>query len=876
MEKRNNHGKAIGVGVALFCFFVCNMQLKAQLAPCKVFTNGTVVQRNVKIPVWGTATVGDSIIGTFNSAVDTAVADANGKWKLFFPAMSAGGPYTMQLKGKTETKTITDVYIGDVWFCSGQSNMELAVSSANNATANIAAANDPLIRQCKVPKGLSNELSDVLDDSPWTPATSAYVGNFSAVAYYFAKELHKLNAYKDVPIGILNVSYGGSRIETFMSEAMLGYDETDVVLANGVAERQPTVAFNKMVNPLIGYAIKGFLWYQGESNADYMEDAIVYGEQFKTLITKWRNLWNMGDLPFIWVQLPNQGTPYAESTPQSWDTWPKLRAAQSRTLSLPNTGEVTTIDVGAVDIHPKDKESVGKRIALVVRKVGYGEDIVYNGPRYKSHTLLTGGKVQISFDNIGNGLMAKDTTGGNLRWFSIAGPDGVLQKADAVISGNTVIVSNASVTSPAIVRYAWEYNPVGVNFYNSTDSLPAAPFKFDVVNSGFKINSFTASATTIERGSFVTLQWQTSGNAITTLNGVEVDSLSAIKLMPMDTTTYTLKITNKADQSIVEYKDITINVINPKPTILLSTKTGNVSAPNEEITIIADAKAPGGGTVNRVEIYINGELLTKETEAPYETTWTPTELGTYKITGLVINGINDSTWAVPYNMYINNLTKVRYEAETATLTGKGSVVSNSAESKGKYMNLTEPFTLTFSNVHVDTAGQYQLDIRYQMTYALSKAQFLYINGTLYKEISFTGPDMTTWMDLSLSIPLKAGTNEIMLKNSWGWMSFDYIDILGAIATDIKSVNATSEITLNITNNLNSSASTIDYQLPKNGDVTLDIYDLSGNKITTLANGKQPEGIYSYPVGKQGLKSGMYIAKLTCNEYVTSKKFVISK
>jgi len=116
----------------------------------------------------------------------------------------------------------------------------------------------------------------------------------------------------------------------------------------------------------------------------------------------------------------------------------------------------------------------------------------------------------------------------------------------------------------------------------------------------------------------------------------------------------------------------------------------------------------------------------------------------------------------------------------------------------------------------------------------------------------------------------------MLKNSWGWMSFDYIDILGAIATDIKSVNATSEITLNITNNLNSSASTIDYQLPKNGDVTLDIYDLSGNKITTLANGKQPEGIYSYPVGKQGLKSGMYIAKLTCNEYVTSKKFVISK
>ncbi len=856
----------------LLSIIACTWHAQAQLKPSKLFATGMILQREVPIPVWGTANAGDSVFVTFNSVIDTTVADNNGKWKVIFPALNAGGPYEMTLKCKTETLNYTDIYIGDLWLCSGQSNMEFMVSQANNAAANTAAANDVLIRQCKIPKGLSGTESEELPGATWTKAIPSSVGSFSAIAYYFAREMHTLQAYKDIPIGILNISYGGSRIEAWMSKEMLGYDENDVVLASGVAERQPTLAYNKMINPVKGVPIKGFLWYQGESNADYMEDAIVYGEQFKSLITQWRKIWNMGDLPFIWIQLPNQGTVNTESAPQAWDTWPQLRAAQTRNLALSNTGEVITIDVGEVDIHPKDKESVGKRLATAVRKVGYGEDIVYNGPRYKSHVLLPDGKVQISFDNIGSGLLAKDTTNGGLKWFTIAGIDGVLRKANAVIDGNTVIVSSSQVPNPTMVRYAWEYNPLGVNFYNK-ENLPAAPFKIDVVNSGFKINTFTSTSTKIERGQFITLNWKTSGNIVTTLNGEIVDSLSAIKLMPLDTTAYTLKIVSKSDLSKRDSITITVNVINPLPTIKLSTKMGNVSAPNETITILADAKAPGGGTVKQVEFYINDDLLIIDKEAPYEASWTPTQMGTYKIKALVINAIDDSAWAIPYSMFIYNLTKVRYEAETATLTGVGSVTASNAASNKKFMKLQEPFTLTFKNINVDTAGNYQVNIRYQMTFDPSKEQLLYVNGSLYKTIAFTAPDMVSWMDYSLTIPLKAGSNEIMIKNSWGWMSFDYIDVLGAVPTGIKTIKDNAGIKLIISSDTNA-ASMISYQLPKAGFVSLDIYDLTGKKISNIYTGKQTEGKYTFSVNKEKLKAGMYIAKLNLNNLVSSERFIV--
>ena len=254
--------------------------------------------------------------------------------------MSAGGPYTMNVSTSTQQTNLSNVYIGDVWLASGQSNMEFEVSGTDSASTVIANANDQTIRQFKIPKGLANEPSnDLPSGSAWTPATSQYVSHFSAVAYFFAKDL---KPYINCPIGIINSSYGGSRIETWMSDPMLGYDESDTTLANGEPERQPTVAFNKMIYPILRVPIKGVIWYQGESNADNMEDALNYRELFQTFIQGLRSLWNEGDFPFIWLQLPNYGQSYTE--PQIWDAWPQLRAGQTAALELPNTGEAITID----------------------------------------------------------------------------------------------------------------------------------------------------------------------------------------------------------------------------------------------------------------------------------------------------------------------------------------------------------------------------------------------------------------------------------------------------------------------------------------------------------------------------------------------------
>lgn len=841
----------------------------SQLVPSKIFATGMVLQRNTGIPVWGTAGVGDSVIVTLNGITDTAFADTNGKWKITLPAMSEGGPYTMEIVCKTETKNYTDVYIGDVFICSGQSNMEYTVSQANNSAATIAAANSQTIRQLKIGKATAADPSDILSTATWTPATSANVGSFTAIGYYMARELQPF--INNVPIGLINVSYGGSRIEAWMSKEMLGYDENDITLAAGESERQPTLIYNKMLHPIIGIPAKAFLWYQGESNADYMDDAIVYGELFKTMITKWREAWNMGDIPFIWVQLPNQGTPYDEATPQSWDTWPILRAEQSKALSLPNTAEVITIDVGEEDIHPKDKISVGERMAVTVRNLVYGETITASGPRYKTHTLLPNGSVQIEFDNIGSGLMAKDSTNGQLHWFSIAGTDNVLHSANAVISGNSVIVSHPSVTSPEIVRYAWEYNPVGINFYNQ-DSLPACPFKIHVANPGFNLESFTSSATNIERGTFITLQWNATGNIVTTLNGMPVDSISAIKLMPLDTTDYTLLIVDAVNPAIRDSITITVNVRNPLPRISIAPLMGNVSGPNEPVTIKATASAPGGGTVKQVEFYVDGVLFSTVTQTPYQMIWTPTEIGNYIITALVINNLDDSTESTPLTMYINNLTKVRFEAEYATVTGDGSVVSYSIGSNRRLLRLQQTWRMSFSNVTVDTAGYYQMNIRYLLNYESPKEQDLYINGVKVKTIRFEAPDNSTLSDYGLLIHLQAGTNTIEFRSNWGWMSFDYIDILGANPLTNAPIISESNIILHVTKDTNGIHK-VNYSLPMSGNIKLEMLDVSGKSIATLVYGSQNKGSYSIPI-KQEVKSGMYIIKLTVNKETISTKCII--
>ena len=475
----------------------------------------------------------------------------------------------MTIASGTQTRTLGEVYVGDVWLASGQSNMEWTLGQADGGQAEAAAANDPQLRQFKVPKGLADEPSNTLPNgAAWTAATStAATRNFSAVGYYVGRELREVLG---VPIGILNVSYGGSRIETWMSEGMLGYDEQDVELANGEPERQPTVAWNKMMAPLLGLPVRGVLWYQGESNADSEADARAYGDLFQTMITGWRNALGDADLPFVWVQLPNFGAPQTvgQGAPPNYNAWPILRQNQSRALALPNTGEVVTIETGqptssgSVDIHPTNKEPVGERMALVVRDVAYGEDVVSGGPRYASNELLDDGSVAISYTDLGTGLANAD---GTLNGFTVAGADGPFVWADAEIDGDRVIVSSPSVPEPAAVRYAYQYNPGTAGAPGSADltnaeGLPAAPFDA-VVNPGFSIAQFAAARATIEAGQSTVLSWRVFEAATVTLDGASVALEGSQSVTPAETTTYTLEATEASGATLSE--TVTIEVLDP-------------------------------------------------------------------------------------------------------------------------------------------------------------------------------------------------------------------------------------------------------------------------------------------------------------------------
>ena len=542
----------------------------AQLQVFPSVAGGAVLQRDAAIPVWGQAASGAEVSVTFVGATTSATADAVGRWRIELPARSAGGPFVMTVASDGETRTLAGVYVGDVFLASGQSNMEWTLGQADGGAAEAAGANDPMLRQFKVPKGLANEPSDTLPEgAAWAGATSAAATRtFPAVAYYAGRDLR---AALGVPIGILNVTYGGSRVETWMSEAMLGYDEQNVELANGEPERQPTVAWNKMVVPLLGVPVRGVLWYQGESNADTLADAQAYGALFQTMIAGWRDALGLGEVPFLWVQLPNLGASQtvADGAPPTFGAWPVLRANQSRALALPATGEVVSIDTGrpgatgVVDIHPTNKAPVGERLALVIREVVYGEDVAASGPRYAANELLDDGTVAVSFTNIAGGLAAAE---GTLDGFTLAGADGAFVWADAEIDGDRVLVSSPSVAVPATVRYAWQVNPgnpgvAGTADLTNTADLPTAPFQA-AVNPGFSVGSFSATRTTIEAGQSAVLSWQVFEAASVALDGEAVALDGSQSVSPTETTTYTLTAT-RADGDVLT-AEVAVEVLDPR------------------------------------------------------------------------------------------------------------------------------------------------------------------------------------------------------------------------------------------------------------------------------------------------------------------------
>ncbi len=438
-----------------------------------IFGSHMVLQREMPIPVWGWDTPGAEVTVTIGDASAKAKADGEGKWMVKLPAMKAGGPHQVRVVG-TSQKTFDDVLVGEVWLCSGQSNMEWTVARSDNPEQEIAAGKHPNIRHIKIPHVPAETPQSDVAAGPWQLCTPETVGNFTAVGYYFGRELQKeLN----VPIGLIGSNWGGTRIEPWtppsgfkavdsLKEIAGNLDKFPTKDQSGKVNHQtPLALYNGMIHPLVPYGIRGAIWYQGESNNG---EGMLYRDKMEALIRGWRDVWEREDLPFYYVQL----APYTYGGDPT-----RLAAiweAQTAALSIPNTGMAVTVDIGNVkDIHPKNKQDVGKRLALSALAQTYGkENLVYSGPLYES-MKVEDGSIRISFKHTGSGLVSRD--GQPLSWFQIAGQDGKYVDATATIDGDTVVVRADGVKSPRSVRFAWDQT-AEPNLSNK-EGLPASPFR---------------------------------------------------------------------------------------------------------------------------------------------------------------------------------------------------------------------------------------------------------------------------------------------------------------------------------------------------------------------------------------------------------------
>lgn len=443
----------------------------ADVRPNPLFTDGAVLQQGMKVPVWGAADDGEEVTVELVQGGKTLQTQKSktdgGKWSVDLDPIAAGGPYELNIAGKNKV-AVKDVLVGEVWLASGQSNMQWAVGQSADPERIIATANNqPKLRLFTVPRKGHTEPQSTVDAS-WQKATPDNVKDFSAVAYAFARAIGDA---RKVPIGIISTNYGGTPAEAWTSREKLKANPELAALAENVSPDPHAGAslYNAMIAPLVPYAVRGAIWYQGESNAGRAKQ---YRTLFPAMIADWRERWGQDDLTFLLVQL----APFQKIVDQPGDSdWAELREAQLlATKKMPKVGMAVITDLGdEEDIHPKQKEPVGQRLALAARALAYDEAIEHSGPLFKSVTF-EGGKAILSFDHVGGGLEAK---GGKLRGFAIAGADGKFVNAEAEIVGDTVVVHSPEIKEPAAVRFGWANYPV-VNLWNKA-GLPATPFRTD-------------------------------------------------------------------------------------------------------------------------------------------------------------------------------------------------------------------------------------------------------------------------------------------------------------------------------------------------------------------------------------------------------------
>ncbi|HVU22934.1 MAG TPA: sialate O-acetylesterase [Opitutus sp.] len=509
----------IRLSVLLF-LAVLGMRARAELSLAPLFSEHAVLQCDQVVPVWGRAAPAAEVTVTFGGQSVSATADADGIWILCLPPQPASAaPAELIVAAGRERLTVHDVVVGEVWLASGQSNMEMPVSRLADDEQKIAATDLPLVRQVKIERAVARTPADTVATGGWQPAAPATVGDFSAVAYFFARELQRKLGE---PVGIINSTWGGTEIEAWMSARARASTSLAAALdarwqhalaewppervARYAAEagawqkadeeahaahrknplpwppppatpdspRAPGGLFNGMIAPLSPFAIRGIIWYQGESNTGR---AAEYAELFAAMIHSWRETWGQGGppapprgpLPFYFVQLPA----FATADPRARD-WAQLREAQAKALALPATGMAVAIDnPEPEDIHPTRKQELGRRLALLARAHIYGVQVDASGPLFAS-AAREGAAMRVHFTHAGNGLVAHDRP---VQALELAGADRVFHPATARIAGDTLLVSSPDVKEPVAVRYAFTNAPAA-NLYNGA-GLPAAPFRSD-------------------------------------------------------------------------------------------------------------------------------------------------------------------------------------------------------------------------------------------------------------------------------------------------------------------------------------------------------------------------------------------------------------
>lgn len=495
-------------------FALCSVALMssvwADVRPNPLFSDGAVLQRGQMVPVWGTADEGERITVAVQGKKAAAICRA-GRWRVDLPALEAGGPFEMTIAGKNKI-TLNNVLVGEVWVCSGQSNMDLTVADCDKAEQEIANSTNIQIRLCKVRRQAADE-PQATTPLTWQGCDPRTVGNISGVGYFFIRDLQ---AALKIPVGLIDAAYGGTPAEAWMSpEALKSRSEFQSILdeyagqvqdspramAQYEAElaaweisavetkqagrpaparpslpmgpfnfRRPSGLYRGMVLPLVPYAIRGVIWYQGERNSPR---AHQYRTLFPALIADWRKIWQQGDFPFLFVQLAPFGVPPREPHESKWA---ELREAQLLTSqTVPRTAMAVITDVGdQTDIHPKRKQPVGARLALAARAVAYGEKIAFRGPTYRAHEKRND-RIVISFTDVDGGLICR---GDKLEGFAICGTDHKFVNAEAEIVDDHVEVHSPQILQPIAVRFGWAEFPV-VNLWNK-EGLPASPFRTDI------------------------------------------------------------------------------------------------------------------------------------------------------------------------------------------------------------------------------------------------------------------------------------------------------------------------------------------------------------------------------------------------------------